>query len=119
MLRSEIALHRAQNVVMERVADRGFKPAKKPARIIGTCVARCQRHSRAILRKLTKCVLASEQSYPAKSEILFDDLEGIVVPTNYASHSLDQVSVHIATFHFAANFGLVSLSPNWSRKEAA
>ena len=79
----------------------------------------CQRDARAILRELAECVLASEEPYPTQGEILFDDLEGIVAPSHHMSHSFYQVSVHIATLHFPANFRLTTLSADWSRKEAA
>src|SRR5215475_4381223 len=38
---------------------------------------------------------------------------------DYVSYSVQQVSAHIATRYFAANFRLETLSPNQSRKEAA
>ena len=78
-----------------------------------------QRHPRPILRKLSQRVLTSKEPYPDKSEILFDDLEGIVVPWNYVGHSFDQVSIDIATFYLAAHFRLATLSSDRRRKKAA
>ena len=105
--------------MVERVADRGFNATEQPARTIRTCIVSCQRDSGAILRQDAQCVIASEEPYPAQSEILFDDLEGIIVPSDYVSHSFDQVSAHVSTFYFAANFRLATLSSDRSRKETA
>ena len=65
--------------MMKRVADRGFKAGEQPARTIRTCVVSCQRDSGAILDYHAQCVIASEKSYPAQGEILFDNLERIIL----------------------------------------
>ena len=79
----------------------------------------CQRDSGAILRHHAQCVIASEKSYPAQGEILFDNLERIILPSNYASRSFEQVSAHVSTFYLSANCGLATLTPDRSGKETA
>ena len=105
--------------MMKRVADRGFKAGEQPAGTIRTRVVSCQRDSGAILREDVQCVIASEQPYPAQGEILFDNLERIILPSNYASHSFEQVSAHVSTFYVASNFRLATLSSDRSWKEMA
>ena len=79
----------------------------------------CQRDSGAILREDVQCVITSEQPYPAQGEILFDNLERIILPSNYASHSFEQVSADVSTFYVASNFRLATLSSDRSWKEMA
>ena len=105
--------------MVKRVADGGFKATEQPAGTIRTCVVSCQRDSGAILRHHAQCVIASEKPYPAQGEILFDNLERITMPSNYASHSFEQVSAHVSTFYVASNFRLATLSSDRSRKETA
>jgi len=105
--------------MMKRVADRGFKAGEQPSGTIRTRVTSCQRDSGAILREHVQCVIASEQPYPAQGEILFDNLERIILPSNYASHSFEQVSAHVSTFYVASNFRLATLGANRTWKEMA
>jgi len=53
-----------------------------------------------------------EHSYPAQGEILFYDVERIVVSPNYVSQSFSQMAAHILTFDFGANFRLATFSPD-------
>jgi len=105
--------------MVKRVADGGFEAAEQPARPIRTCVVSGHRDSGAILRLHAQCVIASEQPYPAQGEILFDNLERIILPSNYASHSFEQVSAHVLTFYVASDFRLAPLSSDGSRNETA
>ena len=75
--------------MMKRVTDSGFKAGEQPSGTIRTRVVSCQRDSGVILGHHAQCVIASEKSYPAQGEILFDNLERIILPSNYASHSFE------------------------------
>ena len=105
--------------MMKRVTDSGFKAGEQPSGTIRTRVVSCQRDSGAILRHHAQCVIASEKSYPAQGEILFDNLERIILPSNYASHSFEQVSADVSTFYVASNFRLATVGANRTRKEMA
>lgn len=87
---------------------------------MGTCIASGESDSRVTLRKLAQGVVTSQHLYPTtQREVLLDDLEGIVTPPNDLSHSFQQMSARVATFDFAANFGLATLNSDWNRENMA